>query len=286
MQTTFLKTFTNTQSFENVRVFGTVDKPLFMAKDVATMLKYRDTRRAIQLHVDEEDKVFLVDSSNQDKTSLSLHPYNKQDKTLPLLSPYNERDKTSLSLHPYTVLINESGLYSLILRSRKPEAKQFKRWITNEVLPSLRKDGSYLIENNALKITEEIKTMKINNFTAITKLMERYGMDDRDVILIKNHTKMLLGNEAAVMSIPREDIECSISKRLLEKFNYRKNNHSMLTVMGKHIVDDYIKHYGERPPKRDQYVDGTIRSINHYTVGYFQQYGDKVLERVLNSYNA
>ena len=59
MQTTFLKTFTNTQSFENVRVFGTVDKPLFMAKDVANMLKYRDTKKAIKDHVDEEDRFVL-----------------------------------------------------------------------------------------------------------------------------------------------------------------------------------------------------------------------------------
>ena len=272
MQTTFLKTFTNTQSFENVRVFGTVDKPLFMAKDVANMLKYRNTTEAIRNHVDEEDK-FVLSHLEGRSDSLLLGGANHSPSFFA-----NTQQSQS-------VLINESGLYSLILRSRKPEAKQFKRWITNEVIPSLRKEGNYSMKNDELKITEEIKTMKINNFTAITNLMEKFGMDDRDVILIKNHTKMLLGNEA-VVSIPLEEIECSISKRLLEKFNYRKNNHSMLITMGKYIAEDYMKHYGERPPKRDQYVDGTIRSINHYTIGYFEQHGDKVLERILKSYSA
>ena len=139
MQTTFLKSFTNSQTFDNVRVFGTVDKPLFMAKDVAGILKYKNTNEAIRHHVDEEDKVLFSECDGQ-------------RETLP-------------RLQSTSVLINESGLYSLILRSRKPEAKQFKRWITSEVLPSLRKEGKYIIEKNEAKLDEEIKTLKINNFT-------------------------------------------------------------------------------------------------------------------------
>ena len=65
-----------------------------------------------------------------------------------LIPPLNGNDMK-------TFYINESGLYSLIIRSNKSEAKQFKRWITNDVLPSLRKTGSYTINTNILELKNE-----------------------------------------------------------------------------------------------------------------------------------
>ena len=84
----------------------------FMAKDCAEILNYKDTRKAISDNVDVEDKCRLESKGG-------------------VASP-------SLNNQPHSVLINESGLYSLVIRSKRPEAKQFKRWITSEVLPSLR----------------------------------------------------------------------------------------------------------------------------------------------------
>lgn len=263
MQTTFLKSFTDPKTFDNVRVFGSIDKPLFMAKDVAEILKYKNTRKAIRDHVDEEDKVLLNDSGTGNE----------------LINTGNESVRMC---RIDSMLINESGLYSLILRSRKPEAKQFKRWITAEVLPSLRKEGKYIIEKNEAKLDEEIKTLKINNFTAITNIMVRFGVDDRDLILIKNHSKMLLSSEATVV-VDRLEVECSISKRLVEKFNYKKNNHKLLMKIGNALAQQYFNIYDTKPPKRDQYVDGTLRSINHYTIGYFEQHGDDVIESHLKN---
>lgn len=94
-----------------IRVIEYNNEPLFVGKDVATILGYSDTNKAIAMHVDDEDKL-------NDKTALSL----------------GQRGGW---------FINESGLYSLILSSKLPTAKQFKRWVTSEILPSIRKNGTY-----------------------------------------------------------------------------------------------------------------------------------------------
>ena len=92
----------------------------FKAKDIATALDYVNTRKAIIDNVDEEDRLRFDQLCNRSQ---------------------NENENK-------TVYINESGMYSLILNSKKPEAKAFKRWITAEVLPSIRKTGEYKIIND------------------------------------------------------------------------------------------------------------------------------------------
>ena len=86
------------------------DEPYFVGKDVADVLGYSNPQKAIRDHVDLEDKT-QNDSFTVNGTAV--------------------------------VLINESGLYSLILKSKLPSAKKFKRWVTSEVLPTIRKTGSY-----------------------------------------------------------------------------------------------------------------------------------------------
>ena len=90
----------------------------FHAKTVGNILKYTNTRKAIRDHVDCEDKITL----NELKSG--------RDDSFPLKNNH-------------MIYINESGLYSLILRSKMDEAKKFKRWITKDVLPSIRKTGQY-----------------------------------------------------------------------------------------------------------------------------------------------
>lgn len=105
-----LKIFEN-PDFGKVRTMEIDGEPYFVGKDVAEILGYSDTNKAIAMHVDEEDKL-------NDKTSSSL----------------GQRGGW---------LINESGLYSLILSSKLPKAKEFKRWVTSDVLPSIRRHGLY-----------------------------------------------------------------------------------------------------------------------------------------------
>lgn len=102
--------------FGNLRCIEIDGEPWFVGKDVATALGYSNTRKAVLVHVDAEDKgVTKWDT-----------PGGIQEMTI----------------------INESGLYSLILSSKLESAKRFKRWVTSEVLPALRKTGSYTISQD------------------------------------------------------------------------------------------------------------------------------------------
>ncbi len=106
-----LQIFTNEQ-FGSVRVVEKDGEIYFVGKDVAIVLGYVNTRDALTKHVDSEDK-----RGAQIATSSGVQEM---------------------------VIINESGLYSLILSSKLPKAKEFKRWVTSEVLPSIRKHGAYM----------------------------------------------------------------------------------------------------------------------------------------------
>lgn len=99
-----------------IRTIEIDGEPWFVAKDVATVLGYAKPLNAVSTHVDADDslKQGLIDSMGRVQE---------------------------------TILINESGLYSLILSSKLPDAKKFKRWVTNEVLPSIRKHGAYMTES-------------------------------------------------------------------------------------------------------------------------------------------
>ena len=102
----------NNVEFGSIRTAKINNDIYFVGKDVAEALGYVDTNKAVSMHVDDEDKKL------NDKTSPS----------------FGQRGAT---------LINESGLYSLVLSSKLESAKRFKRWVTSEVLPALRKTGSY-----------------------------------------------------------------------------------------------------------------------------------------------
>jgi prophage antirepressor-like protein len=110
--------------FGSVRTADINGVPYFVGKDVAEILGYSNTRKALLDHVDEEDKTDGV----------------------------TIRDSIGREQAP--VLINESGLYSLILSSKLPTAKKFKRWVTSEVLPAIRKTGGYIPHDEEMSDAE------------------------------------------------------------------------------------------------------------------------------------
>ena len=137
---------------------------LFVGKDVAKALGYAKPENAIAVHVDKEDKT----------------------STLIQGSGSNYKSKA--------VLINESGLYSLILSSKLPQAKAFKRWVTSEVLPQIRKTGGYIPTRDAegrqlsneevLRLAEQIvgRTLRMLNAPSegcltATEVAKSWGMD-------------------------------------------------------------------------------------------------------------
>ena len=175
-----LKVF-NSPEFGQVRTFDKDGEPWFVGKDVAIILGYERTADAIRAHVDEDDK-----GVGEIQT-----PGGKQK----------------------IVIINESGLYSLVLSSKLPTAKKFKHWITSEVLPAIRKTGGYIanaetmtdaeIMSKALLIakqTIESREQRIHSLEAETERMKPKEIfadavsASNSSILIGDLAKILHGN--------------------------------------------------------------------------------------------
>lgn len=117
-----LKIF-ESKEFGSVRVIESDDGPWFVGKDVAGILGYSNPRDALIKHVDPEDRNTVA-------------------------------NRDGIRGNPNMTVINESGVYSLILSSKLPQAKAFKRWITTEVLPAIRKTGGYIHDAEELSDTE------------------------------------------------------------------------------------------------------------------------------------
>lgn len=155
-----LTTFTNPE-FGQVRTVEIDGTPWLVGKDVAMALGYKNPTKAIIAHVDDEDK------------QLEMLPQEAeaQNGTLP-------------SGSTKTALINESGLYSLILSSKMPKAKAFKRWVTSEVLPAIRKTGAY----ESFQAQQHIEQLEATN-TRLNAAIQAVGTAKQqlaDVISLRN----------------------------------------------------------------------------------------------------
>jgi len=158
-------------------------EPWFVAKDIAEILGYKNPQKAIRDHIEKEDT----------RGERIVTPSGKQE----------------------TTLINESGLYSLILRSNKPKAKGFTKWVTKEVLPTIRKTGGYVdnpdkfLDNYLPNVDKSIKTLFSTQLQAIKKqnelinkqrpFVEAYKLEHEAGINISvEEYAKILSNEAGV----------------------------------------------------------------------------------------
>ena len=130
METKSIQVFNNTE-FGEIRSMTIDGEPYFVGKDVAAALGYERPDNAIRKHVDDEDKLtHQISASGQNRTMY---------------------------------IINESGMYSLILSSKLEGAKRFKRWVTSEVLPSIRKTGAYATDSAAAELkARELRVKEMN----------------------------------------------------------------------------------------------------------------------------
>ena len=147
-----IKIFEN-EEFGKVRTVIKDGEPWLVGKDVAEILEYSNTRDAISRHVDSEDKTTVVISDSG--------------------SSYKSK----------TTIINESGFYSLVLSSKMPKAKEFRRWVTSNVLPTIRRTGGYVanedmfIENYLPFLEEPYQGLFRLQMMAINQLNERIRHD-------------------------------------------------------------------------------------------------------------
>lgn len=167
-----LQVFENAE-FGSVRTLVIDNEPYFVGKDVANILGYQNGSRDINRHVDEDDRCkSMVFDGNQKKE---------------------------------TIVINESGLYSLILSSKLPAAKKFKRWVTAEVLPSIRKHGAYAVPG--VKFKEMDAEAKLNNSRARLsamwmKISQQVNIPEYKQICASHAAKVLAGGE--VIPLPEK----------------------------------------------------------------------------------
>lgn len=169
------------QSFEfegkEVRTLKIDDEPWFVGKDLAEILGYSNTRDALSRHVEPEDKgVAKLDTLG-----------GKQNQTV----------------------VNESGMFSLILSSSLPNAKKFKRWVTSEVLPTIRKTGSYQLPQTP---EGQIRLLLESN----VHMDERMTNAEEDIALLKNKSE--------IDSNQRFQLQKARNKRAIEVCGGKESN--------------------------------------------------------------
>lgn len=172
-----IKVFNNAE-FGKIRTLNRDGEPWFVGKDVATALGYKDSVNALKSHVAEEDKGGWR-----------------------IATQYGERE---------AVIINESGLYSLILSSKLDSAKRFKRWVTAEVLPSIRKSGGYIAGQDEMSDTELLAKALLVAQRQIEQRNAQIAEMQPKVLfadaVAASHTSILIGELAKILKQNGVDI--------------------------------------------------------------------------------
>jgi len=191
------------EEFGEVRIITIDGEPWFVGKDVADALGYNNTRDALLKHVDAEDKAILKKSQNA---------------TFDI-------PKRGLSI------INESGLYCLILSSKLPQAKAFRRWVTSVILPYVRKHGAFIMEDTLSQMLGDSEFTEALLDSLAEEHAKNIALEDKiETLAPKAHycDKILLSGEAIPTSIIAKDYGMTVIafNRLLNELGiqYRIGN--------------------------------------------------------------
>ncbi len=214
-----LKVFENPE-FGKLRTVEINGEPWLVGKDVARALGYKDTINALKSHVDEEDK----------KGGWRITtPSGTQEMTI----------------------INESGLYSLVLSSKLPTAKKFKRWVTAEVLPSIRKHGAYMTPDAIEKVlynpdfiiqlATDLKKERAKSYAMMTEAallnmeldMQQYKVDFFDA-LVDSGTLHSIRETAKLLEVPEKTF---VRWLIRDKFLFRDSGGKLLPCAGRDTKD-------------------------------------------------
>ena len=208
-----------------VRTVLVNDEPYFVGKDVAEILGYSKPRNAISTHVDEEDK---------------------QDA--PIQGGLGGKQKMTI--------INESGLYSLILKSKLPSAKKFKRWVTSEVLPAIRKHGGYLTPEKVeeallnpdtiIQLATQLKEERTGRLIAEQKIAEYEPKISYLDSILSSTDSVTISQIAADYGMSPQQMN-----KLLHKLGVQKKVGNQWLLCKKHMNQGYTKSHTTEIPKAD-----------------------------------
>ena len=248
-----LKIFENSE-FGKIQVIERNGEPWFIGKDVAEILGYTNPRKALNDHVDDDDKLIF-----------------KSNETVLLDFAVPNRGLT---------IINESGLYSLVLSSKLEKAKAFKRWVTSEVLPAIRKTGSYgtAIKEKEVEAKLNNSRARLNNSRArmaaiILKCAEKTKSETYKEICNKNAVNVLNGKEIMPM-LPTEELTLS-AKEVGEKLGISGNMVGRIASQHGLKNEQYGKWYHTTAQNNDKKEVDTFR--------YYPNVGDVIRQLIKNS---
>lgn len=197
----------NSTEFGEVRTIVIDNEVWFVGKDVCDILKYQNGSRDINRHVDEEDRIKEMIAQYQNGTLVKTQ----------------------------TILINESGLFSLALSSKLPKAKEFKRWITKEVIPSIRKHGGYLtpakIEevlsnpDTIIKLATELKKLRTENQIQAQQIAEFKPIKEYVDIILQSTDTVTITQIAADYGLSAKKLNKILNE---EKVQHKVNDQWIL----------------------------------------------------------
>lgn len=171
-----LKVFDNPE-FGEIRTVDIDNEPWFVGKDVASILGYKDTVNALKAHVDDEDK-----------------------RGWQITTPSGTQQMT---------IINESGLYALVLSSKLPTAKAFKRWITHDVIPNIRKHGAYMTP-------EKLQEAILNPDMMIQLCQQLKDEQEKNTVLRAKNSALVVENQ--IMAPKADYFDELVDRNLLTNF--------------------------------------------------------------------
>lgn len=229
--TSELKVFEN-PTFGQVRTVEIDGEPWFVGKDVAEALGYKNTKDALGKHVDAEDK----------RGSRFTTPGGKQEVTI----------------------INESGLYSLILSSKLPGAKEFKHWITHDVIPSIRKTGGYTLKPKPMTEYQQMmadtrrRNARVQSARILTQLAKQYKGSTYEQVLNAHATKELTGE--FLLPLPKLEEKTYSATEIGQMFGISANKVGLLT--NRHGLK--TEQYGQWFKDKSRYGNKEVSSFRYF----------------------
>ncbi len=216
--------------FENdtIRMAGTYENILFVAQDICKALGIKDPSKALK---DFEE--------GYDKTTVVVETQGGSQRML---------------------VVTEPGIYRLIFQSRKQKAKKFQKWVFQEVLPKIRKTGSYIHHTTQ---ESQLQLDFLNNVR--TSLSDLHQLNNRDRIIIADGIRNLgMKQISSSQSTNSTRDWWSISDYCVHKHKLQATKQQLIRI-GKTAAKLYERKHGKKPSKHEQFVDGASRLVNSYS---------------------
>lgn len=230
--------FINNENEFYINVYGSPQDPWFRLSDIGKVLKYRNMRDVIRnLNLPDDWRAVEIHDTLGGKQSCTF--------------------------------INQKGLFKIIMRSKKPIADAFQNFVCGEILPSIIQTGAYSTGRAQVDLEAE-RRLKIYN--SVFNVFQQLGMDQRDELMFRDYGRTLMITDGTQPL----NKEWPISKRVQEVFGRRGDNR-LFQKIGRRVANAYRQRNSRSPLRRDQFVDGTVRTVKHYVESDFVDFIDDII---------